>query len=245
MDSVATDLVESSFSGTDAAGAVAIPDYLSRHYWWAYIHPLAVAFFDHLWIVNLILLGNYRRLRDAALREFEGLDDAKVLQVACVYGDLSPNVANLVVGRRGTLDLVDVLPIQLDNVRRKLDPAHRVRLFHMDSVDLDLPSARYDRVMLFFLLHEQPMEVRRRTLEEAFRVVKPGGEVLIVDFAKPYWWNPFRYLWRVFLAVFEPFALDLWWNEIRELLPTSCRAYSITECRYFGGLFRKTIVSAG
>ena len=223
--------------------ALPAPDYLRRHYWWAYIHPWAVAFWDHLWIVNLILLCNYKKLRDAALMQFAGRHVGKVLQVACVYGDVIPKLATQVGEAGGTLDLVDVLPIQLRNARRKVSGMEHVRLLNMDSSRLDLPSSHYDQVMLFFLLHEQPAEVRARTLREAFRVVKPGGEVLIVDFAKPYRWNPFRYLWRVFLAVFEPFALDLWWNDIGELLPEPTRRFSRVQQRYFGGLFQKTVIS--
>jgi hypothetical protein len=44
-----------------------IPYYLSAHYWWAYVHPRAVQVFERQWLVNLILWGNYPRLRDAAL----------------------------------------------------------------------------------------------------------------------------------------------------------------------------------
>lgn len=93
------------------AGTVAIPDYLRRHYWWAYIHPWAVAFFDHFWIVNLILLGNYRRLRDAALEAFGAKPSGKVLQVACVYGDITTRLAQRLSKSGGSLDVVDVLPI--------------------------------------------------------------------------------------------------------------------------------------
>jgi hypothetical protein len=32
-----------------------VPDYLTEHYWWAYIHPKAVRFFERQWLVNLIL----------------------------------------------------------------------------------------------------------------------------------------------------------------------------------------------
>jgi ubiquinone/menaquinone biosynthesis C-methylase UbiE len=232
-------------SGLDVpcASGVQVPQYLSRHYWWAYIHPWAVAFFDHLWIVNLILLGNYRRLRDAAVREFQDLRSAKVLQLACVYGDLSTRVAGQVVTGGGEFDVVDVLPIQLRNLRRKFTDTRRVRFFNMDTVRLDLPSGHYDRVLLFFLLHEQPQDVRARTLAEAFRVVRPGGKVLIVDFAKPYGWNPFRYLWCAFLAIFEPFALDLWWNDVADLLPAAYRVFPMSRERFFGGLFQKVVVS--
>ena len=228
---------------TSPSQNVAVPDYLSRHYWWAYIHPWAVAFFDHLWIVNLILLGNYKRLRDAALAEFSPATCGKILQLACVYGDLTPGVAERVRAGGGALDVVDVLPIQLRNLQRKLSAAAPAQLYNMDTSKLDLPTGHYDWVMLFFLLHEQPAAIRAQTLGEAFRVVKPGGKVLILDFAKPRWWNPFRYLWCAFLAIFEPFALDLWWNDIADLLPPACKRAKLERESFFGGLFQKVVVS--
>ena len=84
----------------------------------------------------------------------------------------------------GSLDVVDVLPIPLANLARKLAATAPVRLMTRDAADLALPDASYDRVLLFFLLHEMPEEVRRRTLSEALRVVRPGGTVVVVDYAR-------------------------------------------------------------
>ena len=69
--------------------AGAVPDYLTAHYWWAYVHPNAVKVFERQWLVNLILWGNYRRLRDAALEDLGESLPGRTLQVACVYGDLT------------------------------------------------------------------------------------------------------------------------------------------------------------
>ena len=49
--------------------AVPVPKYLQETYWWAYTHPNAVRVFERQWLVNLILWGNFARLRDAALAE--------------------------------------------------------------------------------------------------------------------------------------------------------------------------------
>jgi hypothetical protein len=46
-----------------------IPYYLIEHYSWAYVHPMAVELFECQWLINLLLWGNYARLRDAALSE--------------------------------------------------------------------------------------------------------------------------------------------------------------------------------
>jgi SAM-dependent methyltransferase len=224
-----------------AGGAVPVPDYLRRVYWWTYIHPFAVWFFDRLWLVNLIVLTNYHRLRDAALAEL-GEAAGRTLQISCAYGDVTPKLAERVAGCGGLLDVIDVLPIQLANLKRKLAPHAPVRCLNRDSRSLGLPAERYDRVLLFLLLHEQPMAVRQRTIREAFRVLRPGGKLVIVDFADPRWWNPFRYLWAVFLSVFEPFALDMWRHDIKALIARRAAGGTVRETRYFGGLFQVVAV---
>src|SRR6266487_4631589 len=134
----------------------AIPDYLLLNYWWAYIHPNGVRLFERQWLVNLILWGNFARLRDAALAELGEALPGRTLQVACVYGDFTPQLARRVAAGDGTLDVVDVLPIQLANLRGKLDAGSPVNLVHGDASHLGFADASYDRVILFFLLHEVP-----------------------------------------------------------------------------------------
>ena len=45
----------------------ALPDYLERTYWWAYLRPASIRIFDHKVIVSAILWGQYRRLSDTVL----------------------------------------------------------------------------------------------------------------------------------------------------------------------------------
>ena len=219
-----------------------VPAYLKTHYWWAYIHPAGVRLFERQWLVNLILWGNYARLRDAAVSELGETLPGRTLQVACVYGDLTSRIGRRAGSTGGTLDVVDVLPIQLGNLHDKLAAGTPVRLMAMDSTRLQLPDEAYDRVLVFFLLHEQPAGVRRQTLREVFRVVKPGGKVVIVDYARPRWWNPLRWLWRPVLAALEPFALDLWRDDIGAWMPTS-RDSRVTTRRFFGGLYQMVVVA--
>ena len=79
----------------------AIPEYLEKTYWWAYLHPRAVRIFEREWLVNLILWGNFKRLRDLAIAELGQPIERQVLQVACVYGDFTQRIAAK-LGQRGT-----------------------------------------------------------------------------------------------------------------------------------------------
>ena len=226
------------FSSTE----LQVPHYLRAHYWWAYIHPKAVKLFERQWLVNLILWGNYARLRDAVLAEMGDSLPGRTLQVACVYGDLTSRLSARVADGGGLIDVVDVLPIQLSNLRKKLPRNTPARLLAMDSTNLDLPDASYDRVLIFFLLHEQPSRYREQTLSELFRVVKPGGKIIVVDYALPRWWHPLRYIWRPLLAKLEPFALDLWRAEIAEWLPCNSTRRLRKES-FFGGLYQKVVIT--
>jgi ubiquinone/menaquinone biosynthesis C-methylase UbiE len=220
----------------------AIPEYLNETYWWAYVHPKAVRFFERQWLVNLILWGNFAKLRDAALAEFGETLPGRTLQVACVYGDFTPRLAAR-LEEDATLDVVDVLPIQLANLRAKLEAACAVNLVNRDASDLGFADGSYDRVILFFLLHEMPLEVRRRTLSEAMRVVKPGGQLVIVDYHRPARWHPLRGVMKWILRNFEPFAMDLWRHEVTEWLPPLPEG-ALRKETFYGGLYQKLVIRA-
>ena len=234
-----------SYSPDGLSGEIAappIPDYLQRVYWWAYLHPRAVFLFEREWLVNLILWGNYQRLCDEALQELAGSDEGqRLLQVACVYGDLTQRVVGI-LGSRDRLDVIDVAPIQLANLRQKLRPDARIHLHQQDSRSLSFEDGSFDRTLLFFLLHEQPEEVRRATLAEALRVTRPGGQVVIIDYHAPESGHPLRLVMKMILATLEPFALDLWKEEIRDILPKEAAIASYKKTTSFHGLYQKIVI---
>jgi ubiquinone/menaquinone biosynthesis C-methylase UbiE len=224
------------------APALPVPKYLEQVYWWAYVHPKAVHVFEREWLVNLILFGNYGRLRDAALAELGASVTGQTLQVACVYGNLTPRLAQR-LAPEASLDVVDILPVQLRNLAAKLPADDRIVLLQGDSSSLACPDASYDQVLLFFLLHEQPEAVRRATLAEAVRVVRPGGRIVIVDYHRPVRWHPLRLLMTGVFRRLEPYAMDLWEHEVAAFLPADMRPASITKQTYYGGLYQKLVLT--
>lgn len=215
----------------------AIPAYLQATYWWAYIHPQGVRVFERQWLVNLILWGNYHRLCNAVLQSYGENIRGLTLQIACAYGNLTARLAEN-MGTDGVLEIIDILPIQLSNLARKLPQEKSVRLHCMDSTALSYPDKGFDRALLFFLLHEQPLDVRKKTLAEAIRVIRPGGTLTIVDYAGPGWLNPLRYIMVPILSLLEPFALDLWKNDVINWLPAQSNISIVSRQRFCGGLYQ-------
>ncbi len=224
------------------SATVPVPEYLQKTYWWAYVHPNAVRVFERQWLVNLILWGNFARLRDAALQELGEVVNGKVLQVACVYGNFTEYVVKR-LGPQGHLDVIDVAPVQIKNLHAKLKDTRQVTVQRQDSTDLQFEDASRDAVVVFFLLHEQPVEVRHKTIAEALRVTKPGGKIIFVDYHRPVALSPWRYIMVPILTTLEPFAMDMWRGEIANWLPSGIEVAKIEKQTYFGGLYQKVVIT--
>tara|TARA_R110002012_G_scaffold69384_1_gene179631 strand:+ start:40 stop:759 length:720 start_codon:yes stop_codon:yes gene_type:complete len=213
----------------------ALPDYLERTYWWAYLRPASIRIFDHKVIVSAILWGQYRRLSDTVLTRIASGD--RVLQLACVYGDLSQRLARQ-VGPEGALDIVDVAPIQIANIRRKLVGMDWVRASVADATTTRAGS--FDCVLSFFLLHEMPDPLKRRVVDAALAAVAPGGRAMFVDYARPLRWHPLRPVMAAVFTLLEPYAIAMWHTPIAALA-SHPQEFSWTRETRFAGLFQVVI----
>jgi len=238
-----TTLEISDFLAARSGSTPHIPGYLEETYWWAYLRPRAIWVFEREWLVNLILWGNMARLTQAVVHEMDCQNGASVLQVACVYGDFSNILASRLHHSGSRLAILDIAPIQLRNARRKLDHHEHIDLHHQDSSAMHFADNCFERTVVFFLLHEQPEDVRRKTIAEAIRVTRPGGKLIFVDYHAPKKTNPLRYLMRPVLHFLEPFALDLWRTELTDYLPDHIRPQQVRSQFYCGGLYQKVVVT--
>jgi ubiquinone/menaquinone biosynthesis C-methylase UbiE len=234
--------------GQETTAAVAastpppIPDYLQETYWWAYVHPKSVWVFEREWLVNLILWGNMNRLTCAVLDEMDLQQNSDVLQVACVYGDFSNRLASHLGKTQSRLSIVDIAPVQIDNVEKKTAQHDNISVHLQDSTRMSYPDDKFDETVVFFLLHEQPEDARRKTVAEAIRVTKPGGRVIFVDYHGPKRSNPMRYVMKPILALLEPFAMDLWREELPAFIPAEIQPEQMSSSFYFGGLYQKVVL---
>jgi SAM-dependent methyltransferase len=212
-----------------------VPGYLNDTYAWAYLWPASVPLLDRPLVVSAILWGNYRRLLRTALAEIR--PGQRVYQPACVYGDFSRQVAEA-LGPDGHLDIGDVAPVQVENCRRKLTAYDNALVHLWDAADKCLGV--YDVVCCFFLLHEMPEPYKRRAVDALLQAVPPGGKVVFVDYHRPHWAHPLKWIMSLVFDTLEPFAKALWVNEIASYASQS-EEFSWSKQTYFGDLYQKVV----
>ena len=75
---------------------------------------------------------------------------------------------------------------KLSNVVRIAGVCKRTRFLKGNSESTDLPEKFFDLVTIMYAFHEVPENGRHKILEEARRLLKPGGTLAVVDITADY-----------------------------------------------------------
>ena len=136
-------------------------------------------------LVDGLTLGQIHRLREmtAVLAQIKPGDS--VLDVGCGTGSVTiPD--KIRAGQNGRAAGIDPAPEMIAVARRKaarkgLDIDFRVGVIEA----LPFPDASLDVVTSSLMIHHLPENLQVRGLAEIYRVLKPGGRILIADFMRP------------------------------------------------------------
>ena len=204
-------------------------------YHWAYLDSRNARLLDHELIVNTILWGNSPELRRSLLCEIEPA--SRVFQAAHVYGEMQPDLAKK-IGPEGRLDVVDVVPLQVDLCRRKLSGFPNVHVRLGDAANND--GRKYDAVVCYFLLHEIPDVNKHEVMDALLERLPKGGKAVFIDYHRTVPWHPLGGLMRLVFRTLEPFAAGLIGSEIRNY---ASHADNFDWCKqtFFGGLYQKVV----
>jgi ubiquinone/menaquinone biosynthesis C-methylase UbiE len=78
---------------------------------------------------------------------------------------------------------VDIEPMQIATARQRLGrPGIPIDLRVADGRDLPYPDGSFDHVWIQFLFEHMDADSARRTLQEAHRVLAPGGRLTVIEF---------------------------------------------------------------
>jgi ubiquinone/menaquinone biosynthesis C-methylase UbiE len=137
--------------------------------------------YDHA--TGLFGLGRSFRQRTVELAGIKPGD--KVLDVGCGTGTLAL-IAKEAAGPDGDVHGIDAAPEMIEVANRNAQKAGLAVNFQPALIE-DLPFAgdEFDVVLSSFMIHHLPDDLKQQGFAELYRVLKPGGKLLVVDFGKP------------------------------------------------------------
>ena len=135
--------------------------------------------------VWLVSFGRERTYREKTLDLAKLESGESVLDIGCGTGTLAI-AAKRRVGPAGTVNGVDASPEMLARAGRKANKAGAEVTFTKGIVEaLPFLDGQFDAVVSTVMLHHLGRKARQQCVSEVRRVLKPGGRMLAVDFARP------------------------------------------------------------
>ncbi|MBA3823842.1 MAG: methyltransferase domain-containing protein [Ktedonobacterales bacterium] len=134
------------------------------------------------WLVQSMTLGRAGRLRQRMADLMPLQPGNVVLDIGCGTGDLALRLARR-VGATGQVIGVDPSPEMIARARAKAQ-RHALALdFRVEAAEhLTIGDQSVDYAVSSFVFHHLPREIRDQALAGIARVLKPTGQLLIIDF---------------------------------------------------------------
>lgn len=130
---------------------------------------------------NVISLGTQKIWRKKLLTGLEFKPGTKALDVCCGTGDLAIAMANRLP--QGRVTGVDFNAAMLEIAKKKTKTIPNLTLINGDAMDLPLEDETFDIVTIGFGLRNVPDA--DKALSEIYRVLKPGGQLGILEMSQP------------------------------------------------------------
>jgi demethylmenaquinone methyltransferase / 2-methoxy-6-polyprenyl-1,4-benzoquinol methylase len=128
--------------------------------------------------------GIDRAWRRRAIKMFRGESVQNLLDVATGTADMAIRAAKMLCPTR--IVGIDISPKMLEIGRQKVKNEgleHCVQLVLGDGETINFPSNTFDGVMVAFGVRN--FENLEKGLQEIFRVLKPGAQIVVLEFSKP------------------------------------------------------------
>lgn len=136
-------------------------------------------------LTGVMLLGQQRKFVDSIVARAQIQPGETVLDVGCGTGALAI-AARLNAPEDAVIHGLDASSAMIERARQKAAQAGANVDFQPGLAEaLPFADATFDLVMNSMVVHHLPGDLKARAFAEMYRVLKPGGRLLVVDFEPP------------------------------------------------------------
>ena len=139
------------------------------------------------WLAPLMTLGSEHRLHRQVVARLALDRPAAVLDVGCGTGALTRQIYDaLPADSPRRVCGVDAAEAMIAVAGRKAGPRPGLEFVPALAEELPWPGGSFDRVLSTFFFHHLNYGLKIRSLDEIWRVLRPGGQAAILDVDIPY-----------------------------------------------------------
>jgi len=143
--------------------------------------PLIARFYDR--IMNFISMGKYETFIRNAIKDMNISEGDRILDLGCGTGKNAALMAEY-IGTEGQITGIDLSPVMEKQFLRRHGHDNRIS-FIRSRIDKPIHLDRqFDKVLISFVIHGFPQEVREAILKNAYDHLAPGGKLYILDFSE-------------------------------------------------------------
>lgn len=162
------------------------------------LYKLLASVYDFM---DIVYFADYKKSPRKAV--MQSINNNDIILDVCT--GTATNAINIATSKPGTkivgIDLSkDMLRIAKAKVKKK--QISNIKLKHMDATELTFKDKVFDKILISLVLHELDEPITDKLLQQAKRVLKDDGEIIITE------WEPSKQRWRriLFMPIhlFEP-----------------------------------------
>jgi ubiquinone/menaquinone biosynthesis C-methylase UbiE len=153
--------------------------YRKWYTWFSYIYD----YFMKVMCIPFYGFDGERKFRESVVNWIYPQQSDNILDICSGTGTLTIMIAER-LARKGKVIGIELFPKQLKLAQRKPMPGN-LTFIAGDARHMPFSNNSFDKSVICGALHEMPQNVRHNVLSEAYRLVKPGGTIVIVEQNKP------------------------------------------------------------
>ena len=135
---------------------------------------------------NMLSLGQQEAILRATLDAARLVDGDRLVDVGCGTGKLPVFAAMVGQGRLGDVLGIDATAGMIDLARKRAAEAGVAARFEVGvGESLPLADGSVDAATSSYFLHHLPEDVKVKAVQEMWRVLAPGGRLVITDYGRP------------------------------------------------------------